>query len=74
MTQASPALTHALKRCPECSAPNPVANQRCTSCNQVLGSPDKNGIARRPVSWVNYIKAIFWMGIFTSFMWWAFFK
>jgi len=74
MTYAPSATALAVKRCPECSAPNPVANRRCSTCKQVLGPPDKNGIARRPVAWSNYIKASIWGAALIWFMWWAFLK
>ncbi|MGB5983945.1 MAG: hypothetical protein WBG37_01475 [Desulfobacterales bacterium] len=74
MTLAAPMTAFAVKRCPECSAPNPVANRRCSTCKQIIGAPDKNGIARRPVAWGNYVKAFLWSGILSCFVWWAFLK
>jgi hypothetical protein len=74
MNTAVPTTALALKRCPECSAPNPVANRRCAACQQVLGPPDKNGIARRPVAWGSYFKALFWTGALSWYAWWAFLK
>lgn len=74
MNTAAPITALAVKRCPECSSPNPIANRRCTTCQQVLGPPDKYGIARRPVAWGNYFKALFWIGALSWYAWWAFLK
>jgi len=64
----------ATKRCPECFTNLPVEAERCTSCNQKVGEVTAHGLAKKPVDWSSYLKAILAIGGFFVFVWWLFLK
>ena len=62
------------KKCPHCSIYLPVEANRCTSCKQKVGPPDKYGIAKKPVDLKAYIIAILSIAALGYYIWWAFLK
>ncbi|MFC1515407.1 hypothetical protein ACFL7E_01465 [Thermodesulfobacteriota bacterium] len=39
-----------------------------------FGNIGKDGIAKKPVDWMSYIRAILMWAIFGLYMWWAFLR
>ena len=66
--------TFASKKCPYCAIYLPVETNRCTSCKQKVGRPDKYGIAKKPVDYKAYVVAVLSIAALVYYIWWAFLK
>lgn len=65
---------HLSKKCPYCSTSLPHDATLCFSCKRKVGPSNRHGVAQKPFDWVGYGSAIFAIGAFGVFLWFAFFK
>ena len=71
-TAGRQALSRKMKKCPECFTLVPVDDKVCTACNSKIGKIGADGVAKRPVDWMSYVKAILMWVLFCVYIWWAF--
>ena len=62
------------KKCPYCYTYLTIADEVCFSCKNKVGKVDKYGMAKTPVDWNAYIRALLMWCIFCLFVWWKFFR
>jgi len=78
MTKSNPAESKALarkmKKCPNCLTYISLDDEKCPACKSRVGKIGKDGIAKRPVNWTSYIRAMLLWVIFGLYIWWAFFR
>ncbi len=62
-----------VKRCPECFINLPIDAKRCHSCQNRVGSVDRQGKAKKATNWYAYIMCVVsWAGLIL-YLKWAFF-
>jgi hypothetical protein len=62
------------KRCPECFAKLPLDAKQCNSCDQKVEGVGQYGLAKKPIDWTGYFRAIGLWLILICYLWWAFFR
>ena len=63
-----------MKKCPNCLTYIPLDDKKCPACKSKVGKIGADGIAKRPVEWMSYFRAILLWVIFCLYMWWAFLR
>lgn len=60
---------HTIKKCPECFTVLGLYATECFNCGQKVEEPDERGIAKKPVDYKAYSKAVIsWLVLF-AFIW-----
>lgn len=60
---------HTIKKCPECFTVLGLYATECFNCGQKVIEPDERGIAKKPVDYMAYSKAIISWVVFFVFIW-----
>jgi hypothetical protein len=60
---------HTIKKCPECFTVLGLYATECFNCGQKVEEPDERGIAKKPVDYKAYSKAILSWGALFAFIW-----
>ena len=78
MTRSNPAESlsqmRKMKKCPNCLTYIALDDKKCPACKSRVGKIGTDGIAKRPVDWMSYFRAILMWVILGLYMWWAFFR
>ena len=66
--------TRKMKKCPNCFTYIQLDEKKCPACQSKVGNIGKDGIAKKPVDWMSYFRAVLMWTIFGLYMWWAFLR
>ena len=62
------------KKCPNCLTYLSLDARRCTACGARVGPVTRDGKAKKVFNPLSYIYALFAIGLFGLFIWWAFLR
>ncbi len=74
MVKSKPPRTFSYKRCPDCLTTLELTATVCIACRRRVGTVDRQGRAKRPVNYIGYLAALFWVVILMGYIWFFFIR